>query len=137
MRRRETAEDIDGVLFFGLLRAASEEDDFVISDAGELAEGPRARIVAIRLCAVIFKRTGDDDAICECAERAKAIGRLVVLSRDNVDLPQYRGDERADATVPGETVIAHSAVRDRNSGAVVLSGLDEVRPQLQFGEHQD
>ena len=36
--RGEAAEDVDGVLFFRLLRAASEEYDVVVSDGGKLAE---------------------------------------------------------------------------------------------------
>ena len=35
--RREAAEDVDGVLLFGLLRAAGEEDDVVVCDAGQFA----------------------------------------------------------------------------------------------------
>ncbi len=62
MLRREAAEDVDGVLFFGLLRAAGEEDDVVVGDAGQLAERCGARVVAVGLCAVVLQRAGDVDS---------------------------------------------------------------------------
>ena len=97
----------------------------------------RTRVVAIGLCAVVLERAGDDDSIWRCAECAKPVGRFIVLGGDEVDLPQHSGNERANAAIAGEAVIAHSAIGDRDSGAVILGGLDQVRPQLQFGEHQD
>ena len=124
-------------MLFGLLRAAGEEDDVVVRDAGELAERLRARVVAIGLSTVVLERAGDDDAIGRRAECAKAVGRFVVLSGDQVDLPQHGGNERTNAAIAGEAVIAQPAVDDRDSRAVILGRPDQVRPKLQFGEHQD
>ena len=97
--RRQAAEDVDGDLLFRLLRAAGEEDDVVVGDAGQLAQSGGARIVAVGLGAVVFERAGDVHAVGRRAERAKPLGRLLVLGGDEIDLPQHAADERADAAV--------------------------------------
>ena len=100
------------------------------------AEGGGARIVAVGLGAVVLQRAGDVDALGRCAERAEALGRLVVLGGDEIDLPQHAGDERPDAAVAGKAVVAEPAVDDRDAGAVLLGRRDQIRPELQLGEHQ-
>ena len=60
--------------FFRLLRAAGEEDDVVVVDAGESPQLGRARIVAIGLRAVVLERAGDVHATRH-ARRARESGR--------------------------------------------------------------
>ncbi len=120
MLRREAAEDFERDLLFGLLRAAGEEDDVVVGDAGQLAECLRLRVVAVGLGAVVFERAGDMDAVRRSAERAESVGGLVVLGGDEIDLPQHAGHKRPNAAVAGKAVVAESAVDDGDACAVLL-----------------
>src|SRR3954466_15677726 len=122
MLRGEAAEDIDRVLLLGLLRATGEEDDLVVANAGEFAKRLRARILAIGLRAVVLERSRNEDSIGRRAERAKAVGRFVVLCGNEIDLPQHRRNERANASIARKAMITHPAIDDRDPGAVVLGG---------------
>ena len=119
------AEDVDRDLLFGFLRAAGEENDVVVRDAGQFAERGGARIAAIGLSAVVFQRAGDVDAVGRRTERAEAVGRFFVLRRDQIDLPQHAGDERADAAIAREAVVAEPAVDDRHPSTVFFGGRDQ------------
>ena len=106
------------------------------ANAGQLAERGGARIVAIGLRAVVFERAGDVDAVGRRAERAEPLGRLLVLGGDEIDLPQHAATKRPNAAVAGKAVVAQPAVDDRDAGPVLFRRRDQIRPQLQLGEHQ-
>src|SRR6478752_431633 len=114
MLRYKPAEDLLGVLFLGFLRAAREKDNVIFSNTGELAQRSRSWVVAIGLRTVVLKRSGDNDTLRWSTKCAKAVGRFVVLSGEQVDLPQHGRNEWANAAVAGKAVVAHPAVRDRD-----------------------
>src|SRR5690242_13492086 len=120
MLRCEPAKDLLGVLFLGLLCAAREKDDVIFSNTGELTERFRSWVVAIGLRTVVFKRSSDEDTFLWRAKRTKAVGRFVVLSGNQVDLPQHGRNEGANAAIAGKAVVTHPAIRDRDFRAVIL-----------------
>ena len=47
-----------------------------------------------------------------------------------------RADERPQAAIAAKALVAQPAVDDRHPRAVPLGGRDQIRPQLQLGQHQ-
>ncbi len=77
------------------------------------------------------------NAVGWCAEHAKSLGRLSILSGDEIDLAYYTAHQRADTAISREAVIAEPAVDDCYASPVLLGRRNEVRPKLQFGQHQE
>ena len=65
----------DGQLLFRRLRAAGEEHDRIVGDAGEPAEPEHIGIGAVTCHAIKLQRPGHDDGRCPEGGEAFGIGR--------------------------------------------------------------
>ena len=103
---------------------------------GEFRQAPRGRVVAIGLGAVVLHGTGDVDGFRPGPQDMKPLSVGYILNGNAVDLLQQARNERPNAAIALEALLAQPAVDDRGPRTVAPGGPEQVRPEFQLGQHE-
>ena len=125
--------DRQGLL--GGLRAAGEEHDVVIPEAGQLRQTPDILGAAVATDAIELHRSGIDDRRgAERPESCRIGGRA---RTDEHHLRQHPADKRGDAAVATGAGVAQSSVGHDNRQAMAPRRVEEMGPEFQFAEDEE
>ena len=119
---------------FGSLRTAGEQDHIVRINAGECCEFLGAWILAIGFSAVEFEVASDMHV--GGAEGSKTLGIRFVLRCDQIDVRQHAFDERPQPTLAAKAPFTQTPVEDSHRYTFAMRGMQQIRPQFQFGQNE-
>ena len=131
-RRRDSASDSSGSCVLPARKTTSSG-----VDAGEAGQSLRLGGVAIGASAVEFDRAGD---VNRCSDRRPSARNRSAYSSFCTAIrsiwPSTGRTSQANPPVAAKALLAEPAVDDGDLRAVLLGRGDQVRPQLQLGQHE-
>ena len=134
VRRGQFLKGCDGQLLFRCLRAAGEEHERVVGDAGQLAEPEHGRIGPVARHTIELHRAGHDDR--RRPEGGKAVGVGVRAGDHEARAAEHPAGQRPESTVAAEAALAHPCIDDDDRNPAGLRDGQQVGPEFEFSEHE-